>query len=105
MYMQAWYSAAWSHNTLRVFRAALTSIFKQQQAGCKEHLPASVLNLLRHWQLSDVTLAAARSAWLADRNHSCSNIANFKRKCDRMALAEYQVRTNTSGWFDTMCAH
>lgn len=90
--MQAWYSSSWSHATVSAFHSALSSLLQQQQqddAGVL--LPASVSALLQHWQMSDVTLSAARSAWLADRNHSCSYIANFKRKCDRLALAKYQV--------------
>jgi hypothetical protein len=47
-----------------------------------------VLELLRHWQVKHVTLAAARSAWLDNADNAWGHIANFKRKTDRLALSE-----------------
>lgn len=42
-----------------------------------------MLELLRHWQVKQVTLSAARSGWLDCADNSFVHIANFKRKEDR----------------------
>lgn len=47
-----------------------------------------VLELLRHWQVKRVTLAAARRAWLDNADNSFVHICNFTRKADRLALTE-----------------
>jgi hypothetical protein len=47
-----------------------------------------VLELLRHWQVKHVPLAAARHAWLRNADNSFVHICNFSRKADRLALTE-----------------
>lgn len=83
---QVWYSAGWSRSTLAAFRAALAAAAEQARVQAQ---PEAVCRLLAHWQQQSVTLAAARSAWLADLGTQLSVTANFVRKADRLALAQY----------------
>jgi hypothetical protein len=97
--VQVWFSSTWSSNTLEAFRRAVTqllttasSLTPQQRKAA--HLSADalsaldVLELLRHWQLKQVTLAAARSAWLDSADNSFVHLSNLRRKVDRLALTE-----------------
>jgi hypothetical protein len=100
--LQVWYSSAWSNSTLEAFRRAVTDLLTTANSLSKlapqrrsdAHPSADaltapdVLELLRHWQVKNVTLAAARSAWLDNADNAFGHIANFKRKADRLALSE-----------------
>lgn len=91
-----WYSAAWSTCTLASFRQAVTHLLgaalaAQQQQPTDATAALShprVLALLRHWQIKQVPLAAARHGWLDLQNKTCCLVANFKRKADRLALCQ-----------------
>lgn len=71
---------------------------QQQPAGDTSSRPAhpsadalaapDVLELLRHWQVKHVTLAAARRAWLDNADNAFVHICNFTRKADRLAMTE-----------------
>jgi hypothetical protein len=100
--LQVWFSSTWSNTTLEAFRRAvaellttassLTSLTTQQRKAAHQSADAlvapDVLELLRHWQVKQVTPAAARSAWLDNADNYFVHICNFARKTDRLALTE-----------------
>lgn len=99
---QVWYSSSWSISTLEASRRAVTDLLTianslgklppQRRVDAQPSAGAlsspDVLELLRHWQVKNVTLAAARSAWLDNADNAFGHIVNFKRKADRLALSE-----------------
>jgi hypothetical protein len=100
--LQVWFSSTWSSKTLDAFKRAVTellttasslsSLTPQQRKAAHPSADAlvtpDVLELLRHWQIKQVTLAAARSVWLDNADNSFVHISNLRRKVDRLALTE-----------------
>jgi hypothetical protein len=84
--LQVSYSSAWSQATLAAFRTILTKILASI-GSCS--LTPEVGTLLQYWLVHDVPLERARSMWLVNNERSCSDIAGFKRKQDRMAYCSY----------------
>lgn len=88
---QVWYSAVWSSRTLKAFRKAvgqlLTAAAKHQPHPSAEALSAPlVLELLQHWHVKEVKLAAARKGWQVLADTFPAKIGNFTRPQDRTAL-------------------
>jgi hypothetical protein len=48
-----------------------------------------VLQLLLHWQATELDLETSRTAWLNSIKNSNCTIGNFTKKCDRLALCRY----------------
>lgn len=66
--LQVWYSAGWSKATLTAFRKAVTALLKtaakrQPHPSAEALRHPGVLELLQHWQVKEVKLAAARRGW------------------------------------------
>ncbi len=102
--IQVWYSSAWTRAALAAFRAALTALLSSRagraaaaataagaaggngfgggsgSSSVGGGLTPAVVDLLRHWQLRDVSLRQARSEWLGSLSRSESYIGNFKEK-------------------------
>lgn len=101
-HLQVWYSSTWSSNTLAAFKGAVLALLNAGAAASKQplHLRTTVhpsadaladpdvLKLLRHWQVANVSLAAARMGWAQGACTSTTVVANFKRKVDRLALCQ-----------------
>ena len=86
---QVWFSAAWSGETLEVFRKALTSIISTKGFSLLPHL---VQELLIYWQHHDISLKSSREEWM--KNHTCSwsdEICNWKREQDYLAICTYAM--------------
>lgn len=75
--------------------SSLSSVSPEQRQAVHPSADAlvapDVLELLRHWQEQQVTLAAARSSWLDNMTDSFSRICNFTRKIDRLAFTEVML--------------
>jgi len=88
---QVWYSAVWSSTTLKAFRKAVGHLLKaavkhQPHPSAEAMSDPLVLELLRHWHVKEVKLAAARKGWQVLADTFPAKIANFTRPQDRTAL-------------------
>jgi hypothetical protein len=106
---QVWYSATWSRRALASFRSAVDTVLQRpvtsstllppatastasSSSNMQQPLNEGVAQLLRHWQLHDVTLKQARQGWLKESRTPWVTIANYKKKADRQALCAYSIR-------------
>eukprot|EP00808_Paulinella_micropora_P005261 g47494.t1 len=91
--LQVWYSSTWDADTMRAFRDALTYILEKKPPQDKE-----VLEWLEHWNTHrDVTLQTARQGWLAGFRPHNQKIGCWKKKADRLALAQYVLTGELAG--------
>lgn len=88
--LQVWYSATWKTETFVAFREALSGVLEALDKNADGSYPAAVTEVLEHWNVTSVPLARARSKWLFWHSmRSNTEVANFQRKVDRIALCRY----------------
>eukprot|EP00808_Paulinella_micropora_P010602 g2870.t1 len=96
-----WYSSSWDAETLHAFRRGVAKVLQQP------HTPqdAEVREYVAHWASHNVSLSTARDQWLQRFRPNKQGIGNWKRRSDRLAMAEYAVTGELAGGgaFGSVC--
>ena len=88
--MQAWFSASWGDETYGATKAALKSLC----SNAKEPYHSDVWELLQHWhQAPALPMNKTRKSYSATKkaDSPVSCISDLERKCDRIAMAKYEL--------------